>query len=77
MCKENGYQPFERASRKTGIPREVIVAYMDKIIGQSIQGAAAAADQAVLDAWKAIPCKGDRPSAEEFMIYMEQFVNKA
>jgi len=70
MDKEKGYQAFERVARKTGVPREVLLAYMDKIIEQSIQGAAAAADQEVLKAWKAIPCKGDRPDPEEFLNYL-------
>lgn len=70
------YHAMNKVARKRGITLEQVVWDIDDAIHEAYTTALKEANQAVLAAWREIPCKGPVPSAVELVSYLAEKISE-
>ena len=68
---------FQKVARKEGISVRQVVSDIETVIQEAYTLALQENNSSVIEAWKAIPCKGELPTAVELVIYLSDRVRAA
>ena len=70
------FRALLQTAKHEGVPYGTVIANIEEVIHEAYTQALKDNNQSVLDAWHAIPCKGDLPTPLELVAYLGELYEK-
>ncbi|MDO5401665.1 MAG: hypothetical protein Q4F17_11970 [Eubacteriales bacterium] len=65
---------IRKSAREQGLTEENARQEIEKAIAQGMERSRQAGDRTAIEMWSSIPCEGEIPTAEEFVVWVSELV---